>query len=132
MNSDGLSQDTTSQRPEDNVSHDAEGQDSLAPNDSLTAATNEDLSDHHHTAAGAICAGTVAQAVGLAALNAAGFLQNAETLATAALAQALAKGEGASRSEEEIFAALAQATAHFQEVITFALHTTDRVARRSE
>ncbi|MCK6513858.1 hypothetical protein L6R46_02205 [Myxococcota bacterium] len=126
-----MNSDAASQHPEDAVQHDAEGQDTLPSNDALTAAS-DDVMDHHHTAAGAICAGTIAQAVGLAALNAAGFLQNAETLATAALAQALAKGEGASRSEEEIFAALAQATAHFQEVITFALHTADRVARRSE
>ena len=126
-----MNSDAASQHPEDTVHQDAEGQDTLPQNDPLTA-TSDGLLDHHHAAAGAICAGTVAQAVGLAALNAAGFLHNAETLATAALAQALAKGEGASRSEEEIFAALAQATAHFQEVITFALHTADHVARRSE
>jgi hypothetical protein len=126
-----MNSDPSQQRPEDAVQNDAEGDTALPQNDPLTA-TSDALLDHHHTAAGAICAGTVAQAVGLAALNAAGFLHNAETLATAALAQALAKGEGASRSEEEIFAALAQATAHFQEVITFALHTADRVARRSE
>lgn len=126
-----MNSDPNQQRPDDAVHNDAEGDTSLPQNDALTA-TSDGLLDHHHAAAGAICAGTVAQAVGLAALNAAGFLHNAETLATAALAQALAKGEGASRSEEEIFAALAQATAHFQEVITFALHTADHVARRSE
>ena len=124
MNSDGVSQ-----HPEDAVGHDAEGDAPLPQNDPLAAAS-DDLTGHHHAAAGAICAGTVAQAVGLAALNASGFLHNAETLATAALAQALARGDGAARAEEEIFDALAQATAHFEQVITFALQTADRVARR--
>ncbi len=126
-----MNSDAASQHPEDAVQHDAEGQDTLPSNDALTAGS-DDVMHHHHTAAGAICAGTVAQAVGLAALNAAGFLQNAETLTTAALAQALAKGEGAARSEDAIFAALAQATAHFEQVIHFALHAADRVARRTE
>lgn len=126
-----MNSDTTSQRPEDSDRADAEGDDRLPSHDALGEASDA-LIDHHHAAAGAISAGTVGQAVGLAALNAAAFLQSAETLTTAALAQALAKGDGAARAEEEIFAALSQATDHFERVITFALQTADRVARRAE
>jgi hypothetical protein len=73
-----MNSDTASQLPEDAVLHDAEGQDPAPLGDPLTG-VSERLTDHHHHAAGAISAGTIGQAVGLAALNATAFLQNVET-----------------------------------------------------
>ena len=57
-----MNSDPNQQRPDDAVHNDAEGQETLPQNDPLTA-TSDGLLDHHHAAAGAICAGTVAQAM---------------------------------------------------------------------
>ncbi|MCK6519848.1 hypothetical protein L6R49_00245 [Myxococcota bacterium] len=120
-----MNSETPTPRAKGDIGPEPETDDTLTLDD-----VGEGLGEHH-AAAGAISAGIVGQAVGAAALNATAFLQSAQTLSVAALAQALAKGEGAARTEEEIFAALSKATAHFEQVITFALQTADRVARRS-